>query len=163
MEIKSTLKNRAGQVLDVVYKDIDSEIELGNKKIHGVHAFCFCGDKLVLVYSEAKGRWTPPSGAVEKGESASQAVIREVKEESNMRVVEQRFIGCQDIAEPQGVVSQTRSMCIVEPYGPFVSDPDGDITKIMLIDPADYKKYFDWGEIGERIIQRAGELKEKLK
>ncbi len=159
MEIKSTLTNKTGQVFNIVYNDIDSELDLGDKKIQGVHAYCFCEGKLVLVYSKKKGYWTPPGGGVEAGESASDAVIREVKEETNMRVIEQRFIGCQDINEPQGVVSQTRSICIVEPFGQFSNDPDGDITKIELIDPADYKKYFDWGEIGDRIMQRALELK----
>ncbi len=28
-----------------------------------------------------------------------------------------------------------------------------------MIDPKEYKKYFDWGEIGDRIINRAVELK----
>jgi len=59
-------------------------------------------------------------------------------------------------------VSQTRSVCIVEPFGPFTNDPDGDITKIELIDPANYKKYFDWGEIGDHIMQRALELKMQM-
>jgi len=79
-----------------------------------------------------------------------------------MKVLKQRFIGCQDISEPKGVVSQARSVCIVEPYGPFVSDPDGEATKIELIDPKDYKKYFDWGEIGDHIMQRALELKAQM-
>jgi hypothetical protein len=50
----------------------------------------------------------------------------------------------------------------VKPYGDFISDPDGSITEIKLIDPKEYKQYFDWGEIGERIIERAIELKNKL-
>jgi ADP-ribose pyrophosphatase YjhB (NUDIX family) len=162
MEIKSTLTNKSGQVFDIVYNDINSELDLGDKKIQGVHAYCFCEGKLVLVYSEKEGYWTPPGGGVEVGESVSDAVIREVKEETNMRVIEQRFIGCQDIKESQGVVSQTRSICIVEPFGPFTNDPDGDITRIELIDPADYKKYFDWGMIGDRIMQRALELKGQM-
>ena len=60
------------------------------------------------------------------------------------------------------MITQTRSVCIVEPYAPFVSDIDGDIAKIELIDPKDYKKYFDWGEIGDHIMARALELKEKM-
>ena len=36
--------------------------------------------------------------------------------------------------------------------------PDG----LKLVDPKDYKQYFDWGRIGERIIERAVELKNKL-
>lgn len=162
MEIKSTLTNRSGQVLDVVYNDIHGEIDLGDKRIQGVHAYCFYKDKLVLVYSGGKGYWTPPGGGVEEGEEVRTAVRREVKEETNMNVLKQRFIGCQDITEPNGVVSQTRSICIVEPFGPFVSDPDGDVTKIELIDPNDYKKYFDWGEIGDHIMQRALELKAQM-
>lgn len=79
-----------------------------------------------------------------------------------MKVIRQRFIGCQDITEPRGVVSQMRSVCIVEPYGPFVSDPDGDITKIALIDPKDYKQYFNWDEIGDHIMRRALELKAQM-
>jgi ADP-ribose pyrophosphatase YjhB (NUDIX family) len=163
MQITSTLTNRSKQVLNVVYNDIDSELELGDKKIQGVHAYCFCNDKLVLVYTEKKNYWTPPGGKVEEGETVSDAVCREVKEETNMRVIKQHPIGCIDITEPKGIVSQTRSVCIVEPYGPFASDPGGDITKIELIDPKDYKKYFDWGEIGEHIMARALELLKELR
>lgn len=159
MEIKSTLTNRSGQVLDVVYRDIESENDLDNKKISGVHAYCFYKDKLVVVYAENKGYWTPAGGGVEEGESARDAVRREVKEETNMRVFKQRFIGYQDIFEPERIVSQTRSVCLVEPYGPFISDPDGDITKIELIDPKDYKQYFDWGIVGDHIMQRALQIK----
>jgi len=162
MEIVSTLTNQSGQVLDVVYKDIDSELDLNGKKIQGVHAYCFCEDKLVLVYSDEKGYWTPPGGGVEENEDVRAAVSREVKEETNMKVLKQRFVGCQDITEAKGMVSQTRSVCIVEPYGPFASDPDGEVTKIELIDPKDYKKYFDWGEIGDHIMHRALELKEQM-
>ena len=41
--------------------------------------------------------------------------------------------------EPEKIIRQTRSFCVVEPYGEFVADPDGDITKIELINPKDYK------------------------
>ena len=79
-----------------------------------------------------------------------------------MKVVKQRIIGCQDIFETDGVISQTRSVCIVEPYGPFLSDPDGDITEIKLINPKDYKKYFDWKEIGDHVMNRALEIKKEM-
>ena len=164
MEIKSTLANDyfPGNILDVVYNDIESENDFGSRKIKGVHAYCFCKDKLVLVYTGHNGKWTPPGGGVEKDEDVRSAVKREVKEETNMNVIRQRFIGVQDISEPDGVVSQTRSVCIVEPFGPFVNDPDGDITEIKLINPKDYKKYFDWGEIGDHIMARALEIKSQM-
>ncbi len=72
-----------------------------------------------------------------------------------MEVLKHKFIGFIEVEEPQGKIIQTRSVCIVKPYGPFVKDPDGDITEIKLIDPKDYKQYFDWGEVGDWIMERA--------
>lgn len=163
MKIESTLINRSGQTLNVTYCDIDQEKELDNKKVRGVHAYCFCGDKLVIVYAEAKGYWTPPGGGVEAGESIEEAVAREILEETNMRVVRQEFIGYQDIFEPDKINTQTRHICLVEPVGEFISDPDGDVTEIKLVDPKNLKQYFDWGVIGDRLLKRALEKFPKLK
>ena len=65
--------------------------------------------------------------------------------------------------ETDRIVRQIRSFCIVEPHGDFTNDPDGDITEIKLIDPQDYKQYFDWEDVGDHIMNRALELKNKLK
>lgn len=157
-EIKSMMKTRQMGNIPYVYYDLDSVDEIKDKKIDGVHAYCFYKDKLVLVYAEKKGYWTPAGGGVENNESVEEAVIREVKEETNMKVLKQKIIGYQEVFEIDRVHVQTRSVCIVEPYGPFVSDPDGDITEIKLINPKDYKKYFDWGEVGDYIMKRALKL-----
>lgn len=161
-EIKSTFVNRSNQKLSIVYSEDDPLKDLDGKILQAVHAFCFCDDKLVIVYSAAKGYWAPPGGGIESGETFEEAVIREVKEETNMKVLDQKFIGYQDIYAPDRIVRQTRSVCIVEPYGPFVSDPDGDVTDIKLIDPKDYKQYFDWGEIGDRLMERALQIKAQI-
>lgn len=162
MKIRSTLTNHAGEILEVVYRDIESEKELGDKKIQSIHAYCFYGNKLVVVYAADKGYWAPAGGWIEANESIRDAVTREVKEETNMRVLTQRLIGYQDIFEPQRIVSQTRSVCLVEPYGDFIADPDGDIAEIKLIDPKDYKQYFDWGIIGDHIMERALRIKKRM-
>jgi 8-oxo-dGTP diphosphatase len=164
MEIKSSFINRSGQTLQVVYHDADSTDELAGAEVKGVHGYCFYGDKLVVVYSEKKGYWTPPGGGVEPGETIEEAVVREVLEETNMRVLKQRLIGYQDISESTRALRQTRSVCIVEPIGPFVADGDaeGDVTEIKLIDPKDIKQYFDWGDIGDHILARALKLKNSL-
>jgi len=163
MEIKTTHTNSSGKVLEVHYRDINSEFDFKDKKISGVHAYCFYKDKLVVVYSQEKEQWTPPGGGVDEYEDVREAVRREVFEETNMKVVKQRFIGYQELLEPKKIISQTRSVCIVEPYGDFVADPDGgEITKIELIDPKDYKKYFDWGDIGDRLMVKALEMKTQM-
>ena len=160
MEIKSTLVHQ-GQTIPFVYRDIDSLDELNGSKVKGIHAYCFYGDKLVIVYAEEKKSWGPPGGAVESGETVEEAVIREILEETNMRVLKQRAFGYLEAFEPERTI-QTRSVCIVEPIGEFVSDPDGDVTEIKLIDPKDVNDYFDWGENGDHQLERALMLKETL-
>ena len=159
MEIRSTLTTRSGRTLAVTYRESDPLKDLDGRFLAHVGCYCFCGDKLVVVYAEKKGFWTPPGGGIEPGETFEQAVTREVKEETNMKVMHQKLIGYQDIEEPGRIIRQTRSFCIVEPYGDFVSDPDGDITEIRLIDPSEYKKYFDWGVVGDRIMDQALAMK----
>ena len=161
MKIKSTLTNKSGQILDYVYyEDIDPLQNLDDKVLQGIHAYCFYGDKMVLV-KHPKSGWMPPGGHIENGEAIEGTVVREVKEETNMKVLHQELIGFHDIYEPSRIVRQTRSFCIVEPYGDFIADPDGEITEIKLINPKDYKQYFDWGEIGDRIMERALEMLNK--
>ncbi len=138
-------------------KDLDGKI------LQAVHAFCFCGDKLVVVYAKDKGYWTFPGGGIEPGETYEQATIREVKEESNMKVLRSELIGYIDVYEKDRIIRQTRSLCIVEPYGDFISDPDGDISEIKLVDPKDYGQYVKWGEIGDHIVKRALEMKGLIK
>lgn len=163
MEIKSTLTNSKGKVIKVIYREDDPLKNLEGKILQAVHAFCFYGEKMIVVHSPEKGYWTPPGGGIEPGETIEEAVEREIKEETNMKVLHQELIGYQDIYEPNRIVRQTRSFCLVEPYGDFISDPDGDITEIKLIDPKDYKQYFDWKIIGDHLIKRALEIKEKIK
>src|SRR3989338_8691847 len=105
MEIKSTLTNSSGQVLDIIYyEDKDPNQDLEGKILQAVHGFCFYKDSIVVVYAENKGYWTLPGGGIEPGETYQEAVIREVKEESNMKVLHQELIGFQDIYEPGKVI-----------------------------------------------------------
>ncbi len=162
MKIKHSYKSRiTGETVDSVYEDIDDVNLVKDLNINSVHAVCFYGDKIVLVYSAKKGVWSLPGGGVEIGENFEEAVIREVKEETNMKVIKQKIIGLQTNIESNGrKVMQTKSVCLVEPYGPFLADEDteGDVTEIKIINPADYKHYFNWGPNSDRIIERAMEM-----
>ena len=162
MEIKSIMKSKMSGIINYTYfEDVDPMKNLKDKNLQSIHAFCFYKNKLVIAYAKDRKHWTPPSGGIEKGETFEEAVVREVKEETNMKVIYQELIGFIDFSELNKTIRQTRSFCIVEPYGDFVSDPDGDITEIKLIDPKDYKKYFDWGEVGDRIMNQAIKLNKK--
>ena len=46
----------------------------------------------------------------------------------------------------------------VEKIGEFVEDPDGDVIEVKFINPKDYKDYFDWGPVGDRLVERGLEM-----
>lgn len=163
MKIKSSLTDLNGTVYHLTYEDADSFVALGPGRATQSYGVCFLGNKMVIVLNGKKKTWGLVGGSIEEGESYEECLKREVLEESNMRVLVCKPVGYQ-MVEQQGRGSdyQLRYVCLVEPVGPFISDPAGSITEIKIIDPKDYKQYFDWGEIGDRIIQRALEIKSNL-
>ena len=164
MEIKVTVTNRKGEIENITYRDIVSEADFAGVKISGCRAYSFYQDKFVIVYVGTKGYWTPPGGGVEESESVAEAIFREVKEETNMRVIKNRFMGLVEVIRPKKTSYYTSSVCLVEPEGDFVADPDGDITEIKLIDFKDSKKYSDprIPAIVDREIERILELKKEM-
>ena len=147
------------------YHDTDSFDHLDYSLCRQVYGVCFYKDKIVIGYGGHKKSWGLIGGTIEKDETFKQTLKREIQEESNMEVLLCLPIGYQKVINTRdnSFIYQLRYVCNTIPYGPFISDPAGSVTKIEIIDPREYKKYFDWGKIGERIINRALELKNKLK
>lgn len=157
MEIVTSFTNKkTGIVSKVVWRDIETDAEMNSRKISGARAFCFYGDKLVVVYEADKTEpWNLPGGGTEDGENVEQAVIREVKEETNMKVLFHKCLGYLDVYFPEGTESYTYSYCKVEPYGEFVKDVAGEVTEVRLIEPKDFKNYKELNEIHEHLLKRA--------
>lgn len=154
-----------------VYEYFDSVNfeELPQDRIKQAYGVCFYGDDMVIGYGGLKKGWGLIGGSLEPGETYENALVREIKEESNMKVVSFLPIGYQKLTNTENgkLIFQLRYVCKVKPIGKFVID-GGDgitekgITEIKLIDPNTYKKYFDWGDIGDFIIKKAIELKRNL-
>ncbi len=159
-EVKSTT-SELGKTVDLVYVEDNPLNNFEGRSMASVRAYCFCNGKFVIVRSintEGQDYWVPPGGGIDQGENFTEATIREIKEEANMKVLKLETFGYLDIYDDGKIFRQVMSVCIVEPYGDFVSDPAGDIVEVKLIDPADCKQYFDWGETGDARMQRALEL-----
>lgn len=165
MKITEKYKGHSGVDYIFEYSDTDSFDDLDKTRCTQTYAVCFCGDQIVIVHNGKKNTWGLVGGTIEKGESFEETLKREIQEESNMEVILFLPVGYQKVIDTRdnSFVYQLRYVCTARPYGEFISDPAGTITEIKLIDTKDYKKYFDWGEIGERIIKRAEELVEKIK
>ncbi len=146
------------------YFETDSFEHLDYDLCRQTYAACFYGEEIVIVYHGNKNTWGLVGGSIEKGETFEQTLKREIKEESNMEVLNFAPVGYQKCIDTRdsSYIYQLRYACTARPYGTFVSDPAGTITEMKLINPKDHKKYFDWGVIGEKIIERATTLKNNL-
>lgn len=143
------------------YEDCDDWTALPDKLCVQNYGVCFLDGKIIvgLHGSEENPHWKIIGGTREKGETVEETLVREILEEANMDVLEQAPIGYQKVTGEDGkVVYHLRTWCRVTPRGPFVADPDQGVKEIKLIDPKDHKNYFDWGAIGDRIIERAMEI-----
>lgn len=161
MTINTEIEHR-GIKYKVTYNDGLPENASDRTNWDGVHCYCFYKDQLVIVGYEDENYWTPPGGQIEANETFEEAAIREVKEEANMRVVYLECMGYQDVEVPDKnkILRQFRMFCVVEPYGDFESDPDGDILNMKLINPRDYREYIKWGVVGDHLMKKALEMKE---
>lgn len=174
MNIQSKFRGADGIDYILEYFDTDTFDHLDYDRCKQCYGVCFMqdpygDDKLVIGFGGRKKGWGLMGGSVETGETLEQTLRREIIEESNMEILSFLPIGYQKVTvETTGkFFFQLRYACKVRPIGEFVID-GGDgmsekgITEIKLINPLDYRTYFDWGEIGERIIKRGIELKDHL-
>lgn len=146
-----------GKEYKLIWHDSDNFNFIKDKNLQQSYGVCFCNSKLVIVSNN--GKWSLVGGHIEIGESSEVALVREVQEETNMKVLKQIPIGYQEVINPDGTtIYQLRSFCLVEPIGDFVKDPAGSVIEIKLVDLKDYKNYFNWGKIGDRIMERAIEI-----
>lgn len=160
--LTNTYHGRSGDSYLFEYYEADSIEHIPQEQMSQVQIFAFHKDKLLIVNNANKfNTYSPVGGSIELGEKPEACLVRELQEESNMRALEFKLIGyqvCTNLSHPEKLVDyQLRYYARVEPIGPFTPDcdPDGDVTELLEIDPADYKKYFDWGEVSDCIMERA--------
>ena len=85
-------KNKSGWVLHEHIKITENEIsEYPN--VTGAYAIVKIHDKYLIGYNRWRGQWEFPAGGIEEGESARQAAIRELFEETHQSGVELEFRG----------------------------------------------------------------------
>jgi len=65
----------------------------------------------------AIGQWTLPGGRVESGETAEQAIVREVREETGLQVRVVREVGAVDFPAPAGGTYAIRDFLCALPQG----------------------------------------------
>jgi 8-oxo-dGTP diphosphatase len=96
--------------------------------------------RLLLIrraHEPGRGLWSIPGGRVEPGETDHQALIREVAEETGLRVRPDRFVGRVARPAPSGAVYDIADYAC-ELDGPQTPVPDTDAEDARWVTAADY-------------------------
>lgn len=148
-----------GKPYELIYKDADDFSKLPYEKCQQAYGICFYKGKVILGFSRRMNKWSLIGGTIEPNETFEDALSREIKEESNMKLLKSWPIGYQKVVDSN--IYQLRYACLVEPYGPFIADPDATedngVDRIIAINPSEFNTYISWGKIGNRLIKRAAE------
>lgn len=144
------------------YEDCDTFDHLEKELCRQIYAVCYIknSEDIIIVHNGKKDTWGLIGGTIELGESFEETLRREVREEGNLELLKWKPVGVQKIIDTRdgSHIYQLRAVCKARAFGKFEQDPAGSVDEIAVINPNDYKKYFDWGGIGEQIFNRAEDL-----
>jgi 8-oxo-dGTP pyrophosphatase MutT (NUDIX family) len=157
LTIRDAFKSSKGDNWDIVYREIENFDEIRHLPLKSVGGISIYNEKMVLVFAKKRLSWEMPGGGMEKGESIEEAFKRELKEEANMEALQIFPLGYDTLTNRSTGMNiyQVRVACIAKPFGEFVKDPDGDITEIQLIEPKEYKRFFNWGKRSDVMVEKA--------
>ena len=147
----------------IQYQECDTFSLLPVEKVSQCYAVCFTGNSndILIVHNKSKNTWGLVGGTIENNETYEETLKRELLEEGNLLVLNYKPIGYQKVITMHNgsYTYQLRFMCNVEALDPFTKDPAGRVDKVAIIDMREYREYFDWGEIGEKIMKKGLKLK----
>ncbi len=124
-------------------KELRSKIGNQVLMIPGVAAVILNESNQLLLQKKSDGSWSLPAGMIEPGESPSQAVIREVREETGLAVEVERVLGVFGgegfgFAYPNGdQVEYTVIMFKCQQTGQFAEDLDEEMFELAWFSRSD--------------------------
>lgn len=118
----------------------------------------------ILIIRE-KGHWKIPGGKPEPGETAEEALSRELVEEADVKVKDIELLGAQKVEftdshnpnyDQGDVFYQLRYVCLLDTLYPQTPDPDtGKIYERIFVSPKDVDEYVKWGNTGKAMFAAA--------
>jgi 8-oxo-dGTP diphosphatase len=108
-----------------------------------VGAVALDADRLLLIrrgHAPAMGAWSIPGGRVEGGETLAEAVVRELREETNLEGVCGELIGwVERFDEDRHFVILDFAITVLEPGEPRAGDDAAEVAWVPLADVAELR------------------------
>lgn len=148
--IKNEIKTKNGTATFIWHPDTILE----NVLMSQVYGFCLINnDQIVLVQAKEEAHFSLPGGAIEAGETAEGALIREFREEVQFIPIDIKLLGSQEVIERDlnGNIfkhhQQIRFFCRPDKIEEFVPEKDGwEIVKRIFVQFKEVSKYIHWVE-----------------
>jgi len=151
-----------------IYENIFSAEFPTFKKVTQSLGFVLNSQNQILFTSDDNHKWEMPGGTIEKGETITETLIREVYEETAV-VIDKHTIQPFFYTNLYKVVSnlrvyqssQVRFIARIDKMDKFIKDPGGNRAYIRFADVEDFDKVFAWEgkNIKDQLILRLTELK----
>lgn len=130
-----------------------SEDELENySPVTGAYAIIKYKDKFVLGYNKWRKQWELPAGHIEERETAKEAAIRELHEETHQIVDDLTFLGVYMVDSPgKEIRYQAIYYGEIDTLSEFVSNQDDEMQEIVLWNMKDDIGYID--EVDIKVLE----------
>lgn len=136
-------KNKSGWKL-LEYLDVNESDICKYPNITGSYAILIINDKFVIGFNSWRNQWEFPSGGIEEGETARQAAVRELYEETHQKNEELIFKGLIKAEDPNGIIKhQAIFVCYQDELSPFIHEENDEMEKIYLWDMKEDIGYVD--------------------
>ena len=136
-------KNKSGWIL---HEHINiSEKEICNySNVTGAYAIVKIQDKYLIGFNNWRKQWEFPAGGIEEGETARQAAIRELFEETHQSIVDFVFKGLFKVTDSHGI-TKYQAVFLGESTEliPFIHSDIDEMEKIYLWDLKEDIGYVD--------------------
>lgn len=141
-----------GKVLVEWYDVFDKE-EIPNFNWEHVYAIGDLDGKVPIIMYENKND-NLPGGRLEPGELLEDALVREIEEELNMKVISWAPLGYQILTRPwdNTPTYQFRVYAKLQKIGEFENDPGGSVIGHKLVELDKVNEYIKYGNVGDRLV-----------
>lgn len=144
-------RNKSGWTL-LEYIDIEEKNIDKYQNVTGAYAILKIADKYVIGYNGWRKQWEFPAGGIDDGETAREAAIRELFEETHQKVEDLEFKGLFKVEDAKGKIKyQAIFVCEHDELLTFEHTKDDEMDEIRLWDLQEDIGYVD--ECDVKIVQ----------